>query len=105
MRAGGRVAEQLHELLFDVGRDRVLPAVGFAMDLLPLQADDVDEESLRQAVPANDRDREASAALGEPQRAVVEELGVALVDEPVHLLGDRSGREAEPLDEAGPDRA
>ena len=30
VRARGRVAEQLHELLLDVGGDRVLPAVGLA---------------------------------------------------------------------------
>ena len=45
------------------------------------------------------------AALGgEPEGAVVEQLGVAVVDEAVHGLGDRGRREPEALDEPGPDR-
>ena len=50
-----RVAEEQHELLLDVGGDRVLPAVGFLVDLLPLEADHVDEQALGEAVPAHDR--------------------------------------------------
>ena len=43
------------ELLLDVGRDRVLPAVGLLVDLLPLEPDHVDEQPLGEAVAAHDR--------------------------------------------------
>ena len=103
VRARGRVAEQLDELLLDVGRDRVLPAVGLAVDLLPLEADDVDEEALGEPVAAHDGRGEVAALLGEPQAAVVHELGVATADEAVDLLRDRRGGDLQPLDEPGPD--
>ena len=101
---GGRVTEQLDELLLDLGRDRVLPAVGLLVGLLPLEPDHVDQEALGEAVPAHDRHRELAALLGEAEGAVAEELGVALLDQTVHLLRDRGRREPEPLDEPGADR-
>ena len=58
VRAGGGVAEQLHELLLDVGRDRVLPTVGLGVHLLPLEADHVDQQALGEPVPAHDGGRE-----------------------------------------------
>src|SRR3954468_3772259 len=39
VRARRGVAEQHHELLLHVGGDRVLPAVGLRVDLLPLEPD------------------------------------------------------------------
>ena len=77
MRAGHRVAEQLDELLLDVRRDRVLPAVRLAVDLLPLEPDDVDEQPLGEPVPADDRGREPAALRRELDAVVVGELGVA----------------------------
>ena len=104
VRARRGVAEEQHELLLDVGRDRVLPAVGLLVDLLPLEPDDVDEQALGEPVPAHDRRRDLATLLGEAEGAVVEQLGVAVVDETVHGLRHRGGREAEALDQAGPDR-
>ena len=89
-----------HELLLDVGRDRVLPAVGLLVHLLPFEPDDVDEQALGEAVAAHDRDGDLAALRGEPEGAVVEQLGVAVLDQAVHGLGDRRGREPEALDEA-----
>ena len=104
VRAGGRVAEQQDELLLDVGRDGVLPAVGLLVDLLPLEPDDVDEEPLGEAVAPHDRGRHLAALVGEAEAAVVEQLGVAVVDEAVHRLRHRGRREPEPLHQPGPDR-
>src|SRR5581483_758952 len=104
VRAGRGVAEELDELLLDVGGDRVLPPVGLTVDLLPLEADDVEQEALREPVAAHDRDRERPAGLGEAQRPVVTQLRVALLDEAVDLLGDGGRRQSEPLDETGADR-
>ena len=61
VRARHRVAEQLDELLLDVGRDRVLPPVGLAVHLLPLEPDHVGEQPLGEPVPAHDGRREAAA--------------------------------------------
>ena len=78
VRAGRRIAEQLDELLLDVGRDRVLPAVGFAVHLLPLEPDHVDEQALGEPVPAHDRGGEPAALVGEVQAAVAVQLDVAV---------------------------
>ena len=74
------------------------------MHLLPLEADDVDEQPLGEPVPAHDRGREAAALLGQLQAAVAGELDVAVVLEPGDRLGDGGGREPEPLDQPGPHR-
>ena len=105
VRAGGRVAEQQDELLLDVGRDRVLPAVGLAVHLLPLEPDHVDEQAFGEPVAPHDRGRHLAALVGEAQAAIVEQLGVAVVDEPVHRLRHRGGRQPEALDQTGADRA
>jgi hypothetical protein len=96
--------EQQHELLLDVGRDRVLPPVGFAVHLLPLEPDDIDEESFGEAMSADDGRGEAPALVGEVQAPVAMQLDVAVVGEPSDRLGDGRGRQAEPLDEPGSHR-
>ena len=88
MRARRRIAEQQHELLLDVGRDRVLPAVGFAVHLLPLEPDDVDEQSLGEPVAAHDGGGEAPALVGEVQAAVAVQLDVAVVAESRPMVSD-----------------
>ena len=100
MRARHRVAEQLDELLLDVRGDRVLPAVRLAVHLLPLEPDHVDEQTLREPVPAHDRGREPAALGRELDGVVLAQLGVAGVAQPVDRLRDRGGRDAEPLDQA-----
>ena len=67
VRAGRGVAEQRDELLLDVGRDRVLPAVGLLVDLLPLEPDDVDEQPLGEPVAADDGDGDLAALRREPE--------------------------------------
>ena len=103
MRTGGRVAKQQDELGFHVGRDRVLPAVSFAVHLFPFEADHVDEQAFGEAVAPHDRDRHLATLRREAQRAVVEELGVTVFDEPVHRLGDGRCRQPEALDQTGAD--
>ena len=102
MRAGGRVAEEQHELLLDVGGDRVLPAGRLRVDLLPLEPDHVDEQAFREPVAADDRGREAEALRGEAEPAVALELDEALVDEASDRLRDGRGGEPEPFHEARP---
>ncbi len=70
MRAGERVAEKEYQLLFNVGRDGVLPAIRFAMHLLPLESDHIEEQSLGEPMAAHDAGRELSALLGERDAAV-----------------------------------
>jgi hypothetical protein len=104
VRAGRRVAEQRDELFLDVGRDRVFPAVGLAVDLLPLEPDYVDEQSFGQAMPAHDRGGEAPALVGEVEAAVAVKLDVAVLAEAADGLRHGGGREPESLDEAGAHR-
>ena len=82
----------------------MLPAVGLPVHLLPLEADHVDEEPLGEPVPAHDRGRERTSGVGEAKRAVVEQLGVALLDQPADLLRHRGRRQAQPFHEPCPDR-
>ena len=100
MRARRGVAEEQDELLLDVGRDRVLPAVGFAVHLLPLEPDHVGEQSLGQPVPPHDRGRERAALRGEVQAAIAVQLDVAVVGEAPDRFRNRCSRQAESLDEA-----
>jgi hypothetical protein len=101
--AGRGIAEEDDELLLDVGGDRVLPAGGLLVDLLPLEPDHVDEQSLGEAVTPHHRGGELPTLRGEAQRSVVEQFGVAGVDQAVHGLGDARGRHPESLHEPGPD--
>ena len=82
----------------------MLPAVGLLVHLLPFEADDVDEQALGEAVATDDRGGDLTPLVGEAEAAVVEQLGVAVVDQAVDGLGDRRRRQTEPLDQPGPDR-
>ena len=82
----------------------MLPAVGLLVDLLPFEPDDVDEEALGQAVAAHDGDGNLASLRSEAEGAIVEQLGVAVLDEAVDGLGDRRSRQAESLDQAGANR-
>ena len=54
VRAGGGVAQDLHQAGLDLVGDDVLPAVRLGVDLVPGQPDDVGQEPFGQAVLADD---------------------------------------------------
>ena len=94
MRVAARVAQRcVHAVDEQVG-DGVLEHLGLLVDLVPLVAEPLDEVGLEQAVPADHRDGEVAALLGERDRAV------ALVLEETHAAhapdGLRDGRRADP---------
>ena len=72
------------------------------MDLLPGQADDVDEQALGQPVLAHDAGRRPSTQVGQAQVALVvdDEQPVAL--HPGDRLGDRGTALVQALGDAGP---
>ena len=82
----------------------MLPPVGLAVHLLPLEPDHVDEQSFGEPVPAHDGGREPPALVGEVQAAVAVQLDVSVIAEPADRLRHRRGRQAEAFDEAGPHR-
>ena len=95
-RAGGRV-EDLDEALLHVQGDDVLPAAGLVVDLLPLEADDLGQEALGEAVRAHDLTGQLRADPGQFDGAV-------LVDEEEFVafhardgLGDGRAGLVEPL--------
>ena len=104
VRTGRGIAEQLYELLLDVGRDRVLPPRSFRVHLFPLEPDDVDEQSFGEPVPPHDGGREPAALFGEVEATVTRQLDVPLVLEPGDGLGHGGGRQPEALDETGAER-
>ena len=53
VRAGGRIVEQHHQAGLDVVGDDVLPPTGLDVGLVPVEADDVDQQPLGQAVLAD----------------------------------------------------
>src|SRR5690606_41856206 len=55
VRAGGGFAEQPVHRLLDGGGDDVLPLAGLGVGVGPRQVEDVGEEALGEAVPAQDR--------------------------------------------------
>jgi len=102
--AGQRVSEQQDQLLLDVGRDGVLPAVGLAVHLLPLEADHVEQQPLGQTVSAHHARRELPALLRERDAAIGAQVQEAVLLEATDGLGDCCRGEPESLDEARPQR-
>ena len=94
--AGRRVLEQLDEARLDVVGDHVLPPARLGVDLVPLEADDVDQQALGEPVLAHHALGAAPALRGERERA---SLGahVAVVAQPAHHLRDRRRRVVEAL--------
>src|ERR1044072_7921966 len=66
VRGRGGVAEQLDELALHGLAHHVLPAAGLAVDVLPLQADHVDQEAPGEPGLAHHRDGERAGAGGGP---------------------------------------
>ncbi len=102
MGAGRRVAQDFDQPALDLVGDDVLPAVGFGVDLVPGQADDVGQKSFRQAVLAYDAGGQAAAGRGEGKRASPD-LYVALLPQAVNHLGDGGGGVADALGQTGLD--
>jgi len=97
------LAEALDELGFKGGRDDVLEAFGFGVNLVPLHAEDLGEHALNEVVAECGAVR-GFASLGcELERAVGRRVYVAVFAKAAESLCDRGRRDAEPLGEEGRD--
>jgi hypothetical protein len=70
VRIDRRVAELRGDELLELLRERVLEHLGLGVHLVPGHAEALDEEQLDQPVMPDDLERDAPAALGEPDSAV-----------------------------------
>ena len=87
VRAGGRIAQQLHQAGLDVVGDHVLPAARLPVHLVPLQPDHVDQQALGQAVLAHHLLGQRAPALGQVEAPSLAR-DVTIVDEPLTLLDE-----------------
>src|SRR5579875_3771684 len=106
IRAGAGVAsagmadpasQQGDQAPFHLVGDHVLPAAGLDVDLLPRQANDVDEQALGKPVLAHHPGRPRLALGGQRQPPVGADLEQAIALHPGHGLADRRATVPEPL--------
>ncbi|SCD91838.1 hypothetical protein GA0115252_124046 [Streptomyces sp. DfronAA-171] len=95
------MAQEVEDAALDRFAHDVLPATRLGVDLLPLQADDVDEEALGEPVLAHDPGGEAAALLGQLQVAVAGDGDEAVPFHARHRLADGGAALVEPLRDAG----
>ena len=82
------LSQHLEQLALDPLAHHVLPAAGLLVDVLPLQADHVDEQPLGQPVLAHDPHRLALAVGAELEVAVAGHVQQPVALHPGHGLGD-----------------
>ena len=99
------VLEHREDLALDpLGHD-VLPAAGLVVDVLPLEPDDVDEQPLGEPVLAHDAGGEQAAVVGQLEVAVAGQAQQAVALHAGHRLRDGRAGVAQPLGDAGAQRA
>lgn len=103
VRARGRVPQQVGEALLHVVGDDVLPARRLPVGLLPLEAEDVDEQHFSQPVAADDALGDLLTGGGEPEPTIVTVDEEATGPEALDPFGGSRGRDAQPLTDPGAD--
>ncbi len=100
----GGVVEQLEEASLDGLRHHVLPAARLLVDELPVQADDVDQQALGEAVLAHHPGGQAPALVGQLEVAVALDGEQAVALHPGHGLRDGRAALVQPLGDPGAQR-
>lgn len=97
----GRVVEDFDEPAFHVLAHHVFPPTCLGVHILPLQADDVDQKSLGEAMLAHDRDCHPPALVGEFQMPVSGNEQQAIPFHPGHGLAHRRPALFQPFGDSG----
>ncbi len=98
------MTEDLQQPALDRLRHYVFPPASFSVHVLPLQADDIDEQPFGKAVLAHDPSREPAAFVGQLQMPVAFDGEQPVASHPSHGLAHGGPGLVQPLGDPRPQR-
>ena len=98
------MAEHFEQSTLDPLTHHMLPATGFFMHLLPLQADHVDQQTFGQSMTTHHPRRHGIALFSEFKMSIVLHPQQSVTLHPCHRLADCGAALMQPLRNPGPER-